>query len=144
MKVFATTIDYLILANHVEVANGLLYISGAGWSELARPANQPNHINNFGVGVSVCVPWNETNQPHDLSIRLENEDGTVVLANIDAQLNMGRPATLSAGSDQHAVVGIMFNAVFPSAGTYRVTAQIDKAGDIKRWDFQVRDMNTPS
>ncbi len=97
MAVFTTTIDYLILANHVEVANGLLFISGAGWSELTRPSNQPNPISNFGVGISVCVPWGETNQPHDLTIRLVNEDETIVLISVEAQLNMGRPATLSAG-----------------------------------------------
>lgn len=140
MSVFGAYIDYLIVANHVEVSGGLMYVNGAGWVELKRPANQPNHINSFGVGVSICIPWGETNQPHELTIRLENEDGGV-LANIETGLTMGRPATIGVGSDQHAVAGVMFNLVFPAEGLYRVTALLNKTGE-KHWAFHVRDVPT--
>jgi hypothetical protein len=136
MKEYKASIDYLILANHVEAVNGLLYINGAGWTDHVRPANQQS---NFGVGVSICIPWHETNQPHDLIIRVENEDGTTVLANVEAQLNIGRPPTLPPGTEQHAAIGMTVSTIFPSAGNYQVVAQIDKEGDFKRWAFRVHD-----
>ncbi len=138
MDGFTTFIDYLFVANHVEVVNGLFYVSGGGWSDLPRQPNQPNH---FGIGLSLCIPWNETNQPHDLSVLLENEDSTVIVK-AEMQVNIGRPPTIPQGSDQHVAIGMMLNTVFPAAGGYRVIAQVDQNEDVKRWAFRVNDMKT--
>ena len=70
-------VEFVILANHAEAHNGLLYLSGAGWNDAAlgfttEGTSTPLH---FGVGVSVLVPWTETNRKHHLQVRMEHEDG---------------------------------------------------------------------
>lgn len=137
------TIDYLILANHVEAVNGLLYINGGGWTEhfiRDLPNNAP-FISNFGIGISVNVPWNETNKLHQISIKIENEDATMTLAQVQPHFNVGRPPHLPHGSEQHAVFGLMVNVIFPQEGGYRILAQLDEDGESRRWPFRVHKMN---
>jgi hypothetical protein len=136
MEDFVTTIDYLFVADHVEVVNGKLYVNGGGWSDITR---LPNQLSHFGIGLSLCIPWNETNQPHDLLVRLENEDSNQELAKAEMQINVGRPPTLPKGSDQHLAIGMMLSTVFPSAGGYRVTAEVDQNQQMKHWAFRVHD-----
>jgi hypothetical protein len=137
-------IEFVILANHVEAVNGLLYISGGGWAEhnrLVGPNGPP--VSHFGVGVAIRIPWNETNIPHRLSLRVENEDATLVIAQWDAGITVGRPPTLEQGAIQHAVLGISIDTVFPRAGGYRVVVQLDEDGGQKTWPFRVRDLPAP-
>ncbi len=136
-----TAIELLILANHVESVNGLLYISGGGWTEHHRriqPGGTPP-VSHFGVGVSVLIPWHETNEPHRLAILIENEDATTIVAKVDAALNVGRPPALPPGTAQHAVIGLSVETVFPGPGGYRVVARLDEDKDVKRWPFRVHD-----
>jgi uncharacterized protein affecting Mg2+/Co2+ transport len=138
-------IETLLLANHVESVNGLLYISGGGWTDHRR-AIQPGGqapVSHFGVGLSVSIPWNETNQAHRLVVRVENDDATVVVANVETQLTVGRPPQIAQGSAQHAVIAISIDTIFPQAGGYRVVARIGEREDIKTWAFRVHDVATP-
>lgn len=88
------TIEFLLLANHAEVQNGLLYVSGAGWSDMFQqppgPEGQfaPNH---FGIGASISVPWDETNQPHHLVILILREEDSSELARVETDIEVGRP-----------------------------------------------------
>jgi len=136
------TIDFLTLANHVEAVNGLLYMSGGGWTDHNRviPANGQTPISHFGIGASVCVPWNETNQPHRLILIVENEDATLRVLAAEAQVNVGRPPQLSPGSEQHAIVGISVDTVFPRAGVYRLVAELSESGERRTWVFRVHDV----
>lgn len=141
-----TAIEFLILANHVESVNGLLYISGGGWTEHYRRVKPggPPPVSHFGVGVSVLVPWHETNESHQLSIQIENEDATAVVAKVDAALNVGRPPSLPPGTAQHAVIGLSVETIFPATGGYRVIARLDGEKDMKRWPFRVHDVASAS
>jgi len=99
-------IELLLLANHVEGINGLLFVSGGGWTDFHRPvqpgqAPPPSH---FGIGVGVRVPWNETNRVHRLEVYIEDRDAATQVANVNAQFNVGRPAGLPPGEDQHTVL----------------------------------------
>lgn len=135
-------IETLLLANHVESVNGLLYVSGGGWTDHRR-ALQPGGqapISHFGVALSVSVPWNETNQAHRLTVKVENEDATAVVAHVETQLTIGRPPQIPQGSAQHAVIAISVDTVFPHAGGYRVVAQVGDREDIKTWAFRVHDV----
>ncbi len=138
-------IDYLILANHVEAINGMLYISGGGWTDLHRqllPDGRPppSHL---GVGASVAVPWNETNTPHKLVVQIEDDDGTVILR-AEVALNVGRPPQLSPGTAQHIIIAMPADIMFPHSGGYRVVADLDDGGDVKLWSFTVRDIQPPA
>jgi hypothetical protein len=133
-------VDFLLVANHVEVINGLLYVSGGGWTEHRRPLTpQGPALSHLGIGVGVLVPWTATNQPHTLQIVIEDEDATPLLS-IDGQINVGRPPTLPAGSEQSVLLGFPLNILFPHAGTYRAIAGVDEGGVSKHWTFRVVDL----
>ena len=78
-------IDYLILADWAEVINGKIYVQGGGWS--AINAQSPLPVSRtVAIAVSPRVEWHETNQPHDLVIRIIREEGQAELAKIEAPL----------------------------------------------------------
>ena len=138
------TIELLILANHVEAINGLLYVSGGGWTDHFRVKTPTGAATQsyLGIGVSILVPWNETNQRHQLAIRIENEDATANVAQIGAEFNVGRLPTATVGAVQHAVVAVPMALVFPAAGGYRIVAELDN-GDRRQWSFRVHDIAGP-
>jgi len=135
------TIEFLLLANHAEVQNGLLYASGAGWSDIFRPPHGPEgqvQVNHFGIGASISIPWEETNQPHRLSISIQREEGDAELSRIETDVEVGRPPGLPVGTEQRAVFGIGADMAFPEQGGYRVVATVD--GDTRSVYFRVRDV----
>jgi hypothetical protein len=135
-------IEMLLLANHVEVVQGLLYLSGGGWTDHQRPIapGAPPPLSHLGIGLSVEVLWHETNQPHTVTIQIENDDATDILAQVEAQINVGRPPNLPPGADQHVMMGLPLDIIFPSAGGYRVVARLDESDEIKTWAFRVHDL----
>ena len=88
-------IDFLLLADRAEVLNGKLYMMGGAWDR--------RHIRDIGapvaltIVVGVLVPWNLTNEPHWLRIRIEDEDGTPAPPEVEATVNVGRPANATQG-----------------------------------------------
>lgn len=130
-----------MLANHVEAVNGLLYVSGGGWTDHYRtiPPGAPPPMSRLGIAISVLVPWNETNQPHRLAVNVENEDASATLARVDAELNVGRAPTLPPGAEQHVVLALSVDLVFPKPGGYRVVARLDNERSVKAWPFRVHD-----
>ncbi len=121
-------IELLTLANHAEAVNGLLYLSGAGWTDHFRPLPRGGQlpISHIGIGVAILVSWNETNQRHHIVLRIENADG-VILANIEGDIEMGRPAGLPPGSDLRGVMAINGDLQFPAEGVYRVVAGVGES-----------------
>lgn len=138
-------IEFLILADHAEAVGGKLYLTGAGWTDYWRapvPEGQPPPITHLGIAVSILVGWTDTNRPHRLHMRIENEDGTLQLANVEGDIEVGRPPGTPPGSDQRAVLAVNADVQFPSLGGYRITAEI---GDrIRTVSFRVHDAPTPA
>jgi hypothetical protein len=134
-------IELLTVANHAEAVNGLLYLSGAGWTDLRRPVGpQGPPVNHFGIGIAVLVGWEETNHRHRIDLRMESADG-VQLMSMQADLEMGRPPGLAPGSDLRGVMAINAELQFPAAGIYRVIATV---GDNPRSvTFRVHDVPAP-
>ena len=129
----------LTLANHAEVQNGLLYLSGAGWDTVTRSYQQgkkprPQH---FSIALSVLVPWMETNQPHRVVIRVEDEDAQNQLMEATANIEVGRPPGKVPGSDSRSPLVVSGIVHFPKPGGYRVRATL---GDEQRdYSFRVID-----
>ncbi len=135
-------IELLTLANHAEVQNGLLYLSGAGWDRVTRAYKEgkkprPQH---FAIALSVLVPWSETNQRHEVVIRVEDEDGHHKLMEAKANIEVGRPPGKVPGSDSRSPLVVTGILQFPKAGGYRVRATL---GDEQRdYAFRVIDKVT--
>lgn len=141
-----SSIDTLILANHAEAVNGLLYISGGGWTDTHRQIRRDNPPpnNHFGIGISVRIPWNETNQPHKFVVEVQNDDATNTVVRAEGELNVGRPPQLSPGAVQHAVLAINVDVTFPAPGGYRVIASLNGERDVRTWPFRVHDVFVPA
>ena len=135
-------IEFVTLASHAEAINGLLYLQGAGWTDIQQPAGpqgQPGIVH-MGIGVSILVGWNETNRryPHNLSV--VHEDGSVLM-HADGQVEAGRPPGLPAGSDLRSVLAVSAEMQFPKAGGYEVRAEID--GKVRSAAFRVHQAPPP-
>lgn len=128
-----TEIEFLILANHAEVRDGLLNLLGGAWTEHRRriPKGATAPITHFGIGVSVLVDWNDTNHPHHLTLRIETADG-LEIAKIEGKVEVGRPPGIQPGSSQRAVLAFNIDTRWPSAGTYRVVARLGDMPETER------------
>jgi hypothetical protein len=136
-------IEFVAIANHAEAINGLLYLSGAGWTDHSRPLpTEALQVNShFGIGASIIVPWTETNQPHELTIKVESEDGEELL-DINGNIEVPRPLGIPAGSDQRAVLAVNADVHFAFSGGYRIVARL---GDqTKTVSFRVHDIPPPA
>jgi hypothetical protein len=138
---YMAEVEFVLLANHAEAHNGLLYLSGAGWNDAALgfTPEGPSTPLHFGVGVSVLVPWTETNRKHHLQVRMEHEDGGEPLFGAAGDLEVGRPAGVQQGADQRAVLAIDGITQFPKAGGYRLVAQVN-GGKMRTVSFRVRNL----
>lgn len=119
------TIEYTTVANHAEALNGLLYLQGAGWTDMQVPFTPngtpaPVHL---GIGVSVLVGWNETDQQYPMQVAIVDEDGQQ-LVSVEAQVQAGRPQGLPPGSDLRTVLAINAEMQFPQAGGYELRTEL--------------------
>lgn len=137
------SLDYLIVANHAEVMNGMLYLNGGGWSDLFRPiVSEPGvlYLNSFSVAISLSFPPELTNRQYHLVIRLEKLDDSQVLAQNHSAITVGKPVIPAENTIPHVLVAATFNVVFPSPGSYRIFAEIEEGGDSKEYTFRVHDV----
>lgn len=117
--------------------NNKLYLLGGGWDVLGAaqfPFNQ-----RCSVALSIKVPWNETNQPHDIQVEIMNEDGAS-LVRAEAHLEVGRPPGIRPGQNQRFQMAIDIGLQIETAGTYVIVARI-QGQESKRITFSV--MQTP-
>ncbi|HUY97923.1 MAG TPA: hypothetical protein VMW47_09970 [Verrucomicrobiae bacterium] len=137
-------IETLILANHVEAVNGLLYVSGGGWTDHWRPAPGVGApvVSHLGVGLTILVPWSAALTTHPLAVTIETEDGRSV-GQMATQVALTRPAGMAVGTDQRAVLALALNLVFPLAGPYRLVARLDEIRT-REVHFRVHDLPAPT
>lgn len=127
----------VVLCNHAEAVNNLLYVSGGGINvAYAAPGAPPPYVVTVGVGLLVTVPWQQTNQQHKAEVTLVTEDGEPVLMpvgpdakeplNVVLAFNVGRPAHLGVGDDQ--IIALAANLVglpIPALGKYEFLVNMD-------------------
>jgi Family of unknown function (DUF6941) len=130
-------LEYAVIANHAEAINGLLYLQGAGWTDIQLPVGQDGQpaIVHFGMGVSILVGWGETNRRFPLKLVVVHEDGDE-LASVHAQVEAGRPPGIPAGSDIRSVLAVNAEVQFPRLGTYEFRAELD--GKVRTTSFRVK------
>ena len=115
-------LDFLQLADHAEVLNGKLYMMGGAWDRLhISDINTPVALS---IVIGVLVPWSLTNEPHQLQIRIEDEDGSQIHPDGQATLNMGRPVTATKGQCFRAMTVLGLQLALPKFGAFRVIASV--------------------
>ena len=128
-------IDFLLLADRAEVLNGKLYMMGGAWDR--------RHIREIGapvpltIVVGILVPWNLTNEPHRLRIRIEDEDGNPVPPEVEATVNVGRPVNATQGQSFRATAVINNRWTLPRYGVYRAVASVIGQGEKKATFYAV-------
>jgi hypothetical protein len=133
-------IEYVTLAHHAEAINGLLYLQGAGWSEMEQPLDSDGNLGtvHLGIGVSLLIGWNETNRAYPLTVSVEHEDGEQLFA-VEGAVEAGRPAGATPGADMRSVLAVSGEVQFGRAGRYVVTATVgdDIGGSARSVQFRV-------
>lgn len=132
-------IDYLIVANHAEIINGMLYLMGGNFTDIIRPPIEPDStiVNIFCAAISITIPSDSPNQLHNITVQLKNRDEDKVVSEVKASFSISQPPNIAKETEQHAVGVIRFNPVFPSPGNYEVVAAVDSGGDSTGWRFRV-------
>ncbi len=117
----------MVLADAAASENGKHYIHGAGWDRLSGTSFPITHPS-MGVAVRLRIPWNETNEPHAVSVDVVDGDGVSILQGRVPQgtITVGRPPNIPVGQDQ--VLALAFTLVgvaFEKEGDYVVVVRLD-------------------
>ena len=115
-------IDFMLLADKAEVLGGKLYMMGGAWDRLT--INDINAPVALSIVIGVLVPWNLTNESHQLQIRIEDEDGSPIRPNAQATINVGRPVSSTKGQRFRAIAVLSNQWKLPKPGAYSVTASV--------------------
>ena len=121
-------VDFMLLADRAEGLNGKLYMRGRAWDR--RQIRYIDAPVSLTIVVSVLVPWNLTNEPHQLRIMVEDEDSNPVPPEVEATVNVGRPVNATQGQSFRATAVINNRWTLPRYGVYRVAASV--AGQTER------------
>jgi hypothetical protein len=129
------SVDFLILADRAEAVNGKLYLMGGGWDRLAIADFAKPVTLSFAVGV--LVPWNATNQEHQLDLTIEDFDGRPTGFHTGVRFTAGRSPSAIPGQSQRIMIAIPAVAhAFPAAGKYTLQATINQVVR-KRVEFYI-------
>ncbi len=116
----------MLLCDAATVAEGKLYIHGAGWSIL----RQPSVPTPMALAIKLSIPWDQTNEPHKITAKLVTEDGEKVDLGVgpvmaQGDLEVGRPPGLKPGTAIDAPLALAFGPVGLDAGGYVWELEID-------------------
>ena len=126
--------EWLILADGAQVVGGKLYVLGGGWETLASAQGFP-FSRTLAIAVAFSVPWNETNQRHQIEIEIADEDGGP-LAKLEGPLEVGRPPGIPIGRPQRIQLAFDAELKFVKQGTYVITVRVE-GQESRRLSFHV-------
>lgn len=137
-----------ILCNSAEVQNNLLYLIGGGIDRTFIPpgASAPYNVV-VALGMTLTVPWTQTNQQHTLTVTLVDADdhgvqvptGPETFEDLRAemQFNLGRPPQLQTGEEQTVSLAVSFPGLpIASLGRYFFVVTVDGT-EMKRLPFSL-------
>lgn len=116
----------VLLCDAAEAVNGKLYVLGGGWTTLFAP-NRPTSIS---LALVIAVPWDQANEPHDLTIELLDADGGVVEIGeqavvVESRFEVGRPAGVKPGTALNTALTWNFGGLVLPTGSYEFKVGID-------------------
>ncbi len=113
-------IEFLILADRVEVHDGKLYIMGGGWDRLTVPDfRQPI---GFNMALAVLVPRSIAGRNLEVGIHLERANGSRVAPEISAMLTTNPTPDAPPGSPVRCILAGSAAWLLPGPGRYWVVA----------------------
>ena len=128
-------LGFLLLNDQSEAINGKVYVLGGGWNMLQVPELPLEW--GFGIAFGVDVPWNDTNRPHTLRLRIEDPDGEALGEEFSVEFETGRPPGLTPGQDQRMVMSLAARTTFASAGPHAVVITVGEE-EVGRTRFYVK------
>jgi hypothetical protein len=120
------SIEWMILSDYAEIANGKLYLMGGAWEHI-RAESLPFRKAIF-LATAMRIPWNATNEKHRFSFEVLDEDGKQMAA-VEGEFETGRPPGIPYGQSQHFPLVLNLGLEFAKAGTFSIIARIDGAID---------------
>lgn len=100
-----------MIADSAQAVGGKLYVLGGGVSNMLAP---PAPIALCGT---IVIPWDETNNPHTMTVLMENANGEPVMVStplgeqpfkIEAMFEGGRPPGAAKGTSFTAPIAMNF------------------------------------
>ena len=116
-------VEWLILADYAEIVGGKLYLMGGGWDRLMVNSGFP-FTRPVGLAAAFRVPWNETNQPQNVEIEFQTDDGESV-GKVGAQFEVGRPPGMKAGQGQRFQLAANLPLALKAPGSYVIVARVE-------------------
>lgn len=127
-------VEWIILADAAEAVNNKLYLIGGGWETLTINSPLPL-LHPCAIAVAFSVPWNETNQRHNIEIAIDDQDGGQ-LVKVEGQVEVGRPPGIPLGKAQRVQMAIGMALPIQKLGTHVIIVRIE-GQDAKRVDFNI-------
>jgi hypothetical protein len=118
-------LEILMLANHAEATNGLLYVLGGGWTHHWRPPPPPQgqgQPSAIAIAAAFLIDGAEDAE-HPFSLRIEDAAGADVLR-VEGSFRVGDPQA-AAEFPARNVFAANANVVFAGAGAYRLVGEVD-------------------
>lgn len=131
------------LCDSIEGVGGKLYAIGIGWNSIGA-MQLPTRHPRIGVGLVIHTPYTATNQPHEVLVQIEDQEGNAIslgdatpgadprtiedgkLVRLGGQFNVGRPPGLAVGDEQVVTFALQFDGVeFQVPGLYSVIVTVD-------------------
>ena len=116
------SVEFVMLAEYVEVIHGKLYVMGGAWETIT--------VGNFdmpvtlSLAISILVPWLGTNRQHVVTLSVETGDGAV-LAEQSRPVTVGRPANIEPGTSQRRLIATQLPVQLPGPDRYVIVAAIE-------------------
>jgi hypothetical protein len=116
-------VEWIILADAAEAVNNKLYLIGGGWETLTIDSQLPA-LHPCAIAIAFSVPWNETNQQHNIEIAVDDQDGDQ-LVKVEGQVEVGRPPGIPLGKAQRVQMAIRLALPLQKIGTYVIIVRIE-------------------
>lgn len=113
-------IEFLILADAAQVADGKLFMLGGAFG-VHRSGNFPSPMQ-FAVALSILIPWNEAGIRYPTTLTVADEGGVPIIPVLQGQFEVGKTDQVPKGVTQRAMIAVNFNVQIPRPGRYTVAA----------------------
>jgi hypothetical protein len=115
-------IEFLIVADAVQVADGKLFVLGGAWSTFKAPMfpiQMP-----VGIALSILIEGNEagTGTIYPMSVTVSDEGGVPIIPPLQAQFQVGKTEGMPSGMVQRMPFALNVPLPIQREGKYIVTA----------------------